>query len=112
MSAELLSHVFSSLLNLEKIAGQSRDLLALPGGDARLRASASEQEKILIEMRRTANLLQLRIASGNKVEIHRLMSIFYGLHQMVRNEVHQLYAKLLNPGAVQKAPREIRAHYH
>ncbi|MCC6952766.1 MAG: hypothetical protein IT290_01475 [Deltaproteobacteria bacterium] len=63
-------------------------------------------------MRRTANLLQLRIASGNKVEVHRLMSIFYGLHSMVRNEVHDTYAKLLNPETVKKTPREVSAHYH
>lgn len=90
----LLPHVFSALSLLEvqyntcKESSSKNDLL--PGEKIELKNC----EKIIAEMKKTANLFQLSNAKNFTLESHRLIQIFYGLLWIVRPSVLRLCDEL------------------
>jgi hypothetical protein len=54
----------------------------------------TEQERILKHMRRAANKIQIELAQEDWTAVHRSLSIFYSLNQMVRPEILATYREL------------------
>jgi len=58
--------------------------------------SLTEQRKVIRQMRRTANKLQIQLAQENWNEVVRSLQIFYGLRQIVRPEIMATFQSLAN----------------
>jgi len=94
---KVLAAVFSSLQGLEKCVQTSSRLQNSLDNPANLIArSISDQKQILSQMRRTANKLQLELASDDWDDIVRSLQVFYGLRQMVRPEIMATFQSLAN----------------
>ncbi len=88
MNQELIPHVFASLQTLERYVEQVRTLSA--GGaesNSEARALLPEFDRVVKQMRRTANKLQFHVAAADEAATVRTLRIFYGLNHMVRPEV-------------------------
>jgi hypothetical protein len=95
MNAELVTHVFASLQSIEKtVANVKKMLPGLEDANKDIIKVLPEQERIIVQMRRIANLLQLEAARNDWDKAVRSLKIFYGLHHMVRSDVLQAYARL------------------
>lgn len=97
MSAELISHVFSAVITLERILGEAEVAVAHREDLKQYAEPIKSQAAVVDQMRRTANKLQLKLASKDRPECYRLISIFYGLNQMVRPEILKTKARMFNP---------------
>jgi hypothetical protein len=97
MSRELLAHVFSSLSGLEKTVEDVKVMSAMPHRGSRGFAhDLNEQERVIHQMRRAANRLQLHYAHNDMLSAVRELHIYYGLNAMVRPSVMRMYAELAN----------------
>lgn len=99
MNKELIPHVFASLHSLERYLENIRRMSGTQEGiDAKflsqLEHSLPEQERVLKQMRRVANKLQLEIAKEEWDEVIRSLRIFYGLNHMVRPDLIATFVKL------------------
>ena len=96
-SKKLLVTVFSSLQGLEKCVESSKKMMAKNlDNSADLIVSLKEQTKIVNQMRRTANKIQIQIAQENWSETMRSLQIFYGLRKIVRPEIMTTFQALAN----------------
>ena len=94
---KVLAAVFSSLQGLEKCVQTSTRLSsALPKSSNLVSKAINDQKQILGQMRKTANKLQLELASEEWDNIVRSLQIFYGLRQMVRPEIMSTFQGLAN----------------
>lgn len=85
MSTKIIPHIFGSILSLEKsllIAKQQR--LKLPSEDL---------PKILAEMRKLAQLIQLQFAKKDDESAARSLKLFYGLLSMIRPLIMDAFKK-------------------
>lgn len=85
---EMVHHTYSVIHQLEQFLDNVKRLISerkteLPD----LPVSVQEQERILQQMRRIANKLQLEIAKSNWPGVVRTLRIFYGMNQMIRPEL-------------------------
>ncbi len=95
MNAQLIGHVFATLQFQEKSLGNIKKLAC--GQEtfvAEILKAIPEQERVLAHMRRTANLLQLETARNDIPSAIRSLRIFFGLNQMVRNDIAAALSKL------------------
>jgi len=94
---KILAAVFSSLQGLEKCVQTSVRLHNASERQTRITAdSLREQARVLNQMRKEANLLQLRLASDSWDDIVRSLQVYYGLRQMVRPEIMSTFQGLAN----------------
>lgn len=97
MKKEMVVHMFATVQSLEKCVAQNRRMLAesntQPG---HARAAVEQQQRVLTQMRRVANRLQLLLVKKDWVEIVRLTSVFYGLNSLVRPEIMSMFSALAN----------------
>lgn len=101
MNAELITHVFASLQNLEKCYGNIKRLLPRHETDAEdIVKVLPEQKKVLEQMRRVANKLQLDFAKNDWSATIRMLKIFYGLNYMVRSDLQTAFTRLSGQEAV------------
>mgnify|MGYP003382194329 CR=1 FL=1 len=95
MNKELIPHVFASLQNLERylenIKRFSDSNVAQPTS---LQRSIDDQERVLKQMRRVANKLQIEVAREQWDAVVRTLRIFYGLNHMVRPDVMATFVQL------------------
>ena len=98
MSSNFISHVFSSLLFMEKYLEHSKKIIDPYSAQAGVLA---EQQDILKQMRLIANKLQLEHAREDWLAIVRSLRVFYGLNYMVRPEIISTFVALAN-----KQPRQ------
>ncbi len=95
MNTQLIGHVFATLQHLEKCLSNVKRLVQ---GQEKfcpeISKAVPEQEKVLVQMRRVANLLQLETARNDLPSAVRSLKIFYGLNHMVRNDLMSAFAKL------------------
>lgn len=118
MNTKIAIHVFGALQGLEKsfetIKSQAHEL----GSEhEEIRALLPKQEEILIDMRRTANLLQLHLAKKDWSEAVRSLKIFYGLNQLVRTDILKAFAtvsakSVQQTSTVSQAPVVKETVYH
>lgn len=121
MNKELIPHVFSSLHSLERYLENIRRLVA--GNDGldpkfanHIEVSLPEQERVLKQMRRVANKLQLEIAKEEWDAVIRSLRIFYGLNHMVRPDLINMFVKLskgeqlLEDSSADRAPVGVQVH--
>ena len=87
MDPKLIVHVFSSLQKLEKNLSQIKSIAPYSAQFEKYAALIPQQENILLQMRRTANSLQLELAKKQWPLASRSLQVFYGLHHMVRAEL-------------------------
>lgn len=86
---EILPHIFSSLLRLEKKLAIIKASTPKKGRLAiKVEYDLAQHLKILRQMRRIANQLQFAIAHKNQVETAKLLKVYYALNQMVRPEIN------------------------
>ena len=114
MSPEVIPHVFASLQTLERYLEQVRTLSTRAVEfSAELRTRIPEFERVVKQMRRTANKLQFQVAANNQAEIVRSLRIFYGLNHMLRPELLSTLIKLtkgsnpLQPKAVAASLQDV-----
>lgn len=95
MNTSLVTHVFASLQSLEKCLGNVKKMLPSQTDSCdELKKVVPEQEKILEQMRRIANKLQLEVARNDLGSAVRTLKIFYGLNHMIRGDVMNAFSKL------------------
>lgn len=112
MGREMLVHVFASIQGLEKCLANSRKMLDEQKHQPLIvHKSLAEQDRILRQMRRVANRLQLEFATENWPEAVRSLKIYYGLWTMVRPEIMSTFTALAN-GKVCLQIAEPDAQYH
>ena len=93
----MIASVFSSLQGLEKCLKSSKKMY-----DKEFRTSAlveqalSQQSLIIVDMRRTANKLQIHLAKKDWDGVVRTLRVFYGLRQIVRPEIMSTFQSLAN----------------
>ena len=95
MNPELITHVFASLQSLEKCLSTVKKLL--PGQEedySDIARILPEQERVLQQMRRIANKLQLEVARGDWAGGVRSLKIFYGLNHMIRFDLLHAFSTL------------------
>ena len=110
--------VFASLQILEKSLDRVRARLPRNPADRCEAANLFPQmERIVIEMRRTANKLQIQLAKKQWLDANRSLQIFYGLHKMVKSDIaatHQLLIDYTHPSTriikAEKKQRELTKH--
>jgi len=93
----MITAVFSSLQGLEKCVESSQKMCSGElAGSIIVERSLTEQRKVIRQMRRTANKLQIQLAQENWNEVVRSLQIFYGLRQIVRPEIMATFQSLAN----------------
>ena len=95
MNAQLIGQVFASLQYLEKCLGSIKKLSC--GQEERCSSilqALPAQERVLAQMRRAANLLQLETARNDLHGAIRSLKIFYGLNHMVRDDITSALGKI------------------
>lgn len=95
MNAQLIGHVFATLQSLERCMANVKKMI--PGQESNypeIIKVVPEQERVLQQMRRVANLLQLETARSDWPSAVRSLKIFYGLNHMVRNDLTAAFTKL------------------
>jgi hypothetical protein len=93
----MITAVFSSLHGLEKCVESSQKMFAGElAGSIIVERSLNQQRKVIVQMRRTANKLQIQLAQENWGEVVRSLQIFYGLRQIVRPEIMATFQSLAN----------------
>jgi DNA polymerase III delta prime subunit len=97
MSQNLLNHVFSAVLHLERSLSEIDPLLSQAPDANERKVIFAQHKKAVRQMRAAANRLQLANAADDVLESHRQITIFYGIQQMVRPEIMKMLASLLNP---------------
>ena len=76
MSTKIIPHIFGSVISLEKsLALVQEKKLQLPSKDL---------PKILMEMKKLAQLIQLQFAKNDIENATRSLKLFYGLLSMIR----------------------------
>lgn len=94
---KVIAAVFSSLQGLEKCVQTSVRLHNASSRQSKIIAdSLREQARILNQMRKEANRLQLRMASEDWDETVHSLQVYYGLRQMVRPEIMSTFQGLAN----------------
>ena len=97
MSKDMIVHIFASVQGLEKCVLHSRKMLAEQKHQPLIvHSSITEQERVLKQMRRAANRLQLELVSEDWVSAVRSLNIFYGLCTMARPEILSTFSSLAN----------------
>ena len=94
MSQQLIAHVFSAVLTLERCLEEMRSTVNGRSDLEHLSPQVIQQSKIVRQMRQVANRLQLEFASANQKASSRSISIFYALNQMVRPEIMKSYSEI------------------
>ena len=97
MSSLQLTHAYAALQHLEKCLQTVKKLLV--GRESEypdIVKVIPEQEKIITQMRRVANVLQLEIARNDAESIVRSYKVFYGYNQMVRTDLLKALSVLSN----------------
>lgn len=92
---KLIVSIYSSLQGLEKCVASSQKMFnhgKFYSED--IASSLTEQHKIMKQMRRTANKLQIHLAQENWSEVTRGLDIYYGLRKIVRPEIMQTFQSL------------------
>jgi hypothetical protein len=85
MSTKIIPHIFGSILSLEKSVAFATDRnLELPSKDF---------PKILTEMKKLAQLIQLQFAKNDTENAIRSVRMFYGLLSMIRPMVIEVLQK-------------------
>ena len=93
----MIVHVFASVQGLEKCVLHSRKMLAEQRHQpAVVQNSIEAQERVLKQMRRAANRLQLELVNEDWVNAVRSLNIFYGLCNMARPEILATFSALAN----------------
>ncbi len=93
MNTKIAIHVFAALQGLEKSFDAIKAQVQQGNPEhEKISAVLPKQQEILIDMRRTANLLQLHLAKKDWSEAVRSLKIFYGLNQLVRPDILQAFA--------------------
>jgi hypothetical protein len=116
MNAQLIGHVFATLQSLEKCMANVKKMI--PGQEAscpEITKIVPEQERVLLQMRRMANMLQLETARNDWPSAVRSLKIFYGLNHMIRNDLMTAFTKLSQQQTVhtaQYAPVGKHVMYH
>ena len=105
MKKDLLVQIFAAVQGLEKCLRISRELFDPTSVRApELGAQLDQQERIVKQMRRQSNRLQLYVAQEDWGNVARCLDIIYGLNKMVRPEVTRTFSELSNgqvaPGLV------------
>jgi len=76
MSTKIIPHIYGSIISLEKsIALAVENNVALPSKDL---------PKIISEMKKVAQLIQLQFARNDNENATRSLKLFYGLLSMIR----------------------------
>lgn len=76
MSTKIIPHIYGSIISLEKsLALAAQKKLVLPSDDL---------PKIVSEMKKLAQLIQLQFAKQDTVNAERSLKMFYGLLSMIR----------------------------
>ncbi len=116
MTSEFLYHIFSSLQSLEKKFATVKELLPGPSESPDVfHHHLPQQKKILRQMRRTANKLQLEAAHSDWVSLTRSLKIFYGLNQLIREDIILAcsnLSKARHPKGIKTATRDKAVVYH
>jgi hypothetical protein len=116
MNAQLIGHVFATLQSLERCMANVKKMLpAQEGNYPEIVKIVPEQERVLQQMRRVANLLQLETARNDWPTAVRSLKIFYGLNHMIRNDLMTAFTKLSQQQTVrtaQYAPVGKHVMYH
>ena len=93
----MIAHIFASVQGLEKCVIHSRRMLNEQRHQpSAVQISIAEQERILKQMRRAANRIQLEFANEDWLNAVRSLNIFYGLCQMARPEILSTFSALSN----------------
>jgi hypothetical protein len=97
MNKELIPHVFASVQSLERYLTNIHNMLTDNETEKReIRAALPQMEKMVRQMRRVANKLQLEVAAEDTNAVNRSLQIFYGLNHMIRPEILAAFLKLTN----------------
>ena len=91
MNSEIIGRIFSALQSLEKCMLTVKEAVGNDKEYAELAHLVPQQTKVLVQMRRTANKLQLQFARSEWDEVVRSMKIFYGLNHMVRMDILTMF---------------------
>lgn len=111
MSKQLLSHVFSTVMHLERSLAEIDSLTDSVSDREQIRQNLAQQTKVVRQMRVTANKLQMAVAADNTIDSHRFINIFYALNQIIRPEIMKSLASLLNPNVrIPASPARHAAH--
>ena len=111
MGNHQLARIFGMLHSLERITAQNKQAIhSAPEPNQPLARSQREQEKIVGQMRRSANLLQLAIASNNPNQIAKQLQVFYGLHFLVKDEIFQTLRKVSAAESSSHASAPLETH--
>lgn len=95
MNKELIPHVFASLQNLERYLENIKKFSDTSAAHApSLLRSIEDQERVLKQMRRVANKLQIEVAREQWDSVVRTLRIFYGLNHMVRPDLMATFVQL------------------
>ena len=98
MSNNQLVRIFGILHSFERIVAQNRQAIEKNAEFKKtLKQTQKEQEKIVRQMRRSANLLQLAIATNKPNQLNKQLQIFYGLHFLAKDEILSTVRKLSEP---------------
>ena len=97
MNDKAVIYLFAAVQGMERCVARCEKMLGeqtyQPSSVA---TSIAEQRRILREMRRSANKLQLEIAKKDWNGAVRSIQIFYGLNNMVRPEILATFSALAN----------------
>lgn len=85
MSTKIIPHVYGSILSIEKS-------LAL-AAEKKLKLPSNDLPKIVIEMKKLAQLIQLQFAMNDTENAERSLKMFYGLLSMIRPLVIDILKK-------------------
>lgn len=97
MKTDLITRLFATVQSLEKCLENSKRMLTEQKGQPRsVHTSITQQEKVVRQMRRTANKLQFAVAKNNWQSAIREVRIFEGLWNMVRPEIVATFSALAN----------------
>ena len=95
MNRILITQIYASLLSLEKRLHDVKQMISTSKHKhADIENMIPQYEKVISQMRRNANLLQLHIAKKNWDEIVKTMETFYGLSYLIRGDVLTAYGRL------------------
>lgn len=94
MNEQIIPHVFGSLHTLERYLERVTTLIDTHAEMKAIAKMLPEFERVVEHMRRTANKLQLHVASKNISDVVRDLRIFYGLNHLLRPELLRALAQL------------------
>ena len=114
VTKEKTVHLFATLQALEKCLANSKKMLEEQKDQPlSMHTAVFQQGRLLREMRRTLNCLQLHIAKNEWPQAVRAMQIFYGLNSMVRPNIMASFSALANgERTALPEPRMAEAAYH